>query len=241
MRVFEWNGPMIHAKSAVADGRWARVGSTNLNVASWVGNWELDVVIEDEGFARLMEAPIRAGPEQGATEIKLQHANRVGPVGGHRPRRLRGGGGSAGRAAMGAVRMGHLLGAVITSRGVLGGAEAQLMARSGLLLVVLAPAGRLLAPALRLALAAFGLWMGPPSWSALPPPRRPPARQALTVRVRPRGTDPHPAPLPRRGRGELAEGLRPRAPFPGFGSQRGAEGRSPSKLGSPALRERGRG
>jgi CDP-diacylglycerol--glycerol-3-phosphate 3-phosphatidyltransferase/cardiolipin synthase len=23
VRVFEWNGPMIHAKTAVADGRWA--------------------------------------------------------------------------------------------------------------------------------------------------------------------------------------------------------------------------
>ena len=52
MRVFEWNGTMLHAKTAVADGRWARVGSTNLNLASWIGNYELDVVVEDEGFAR---------------------------------------------------------------------------------------------------------------------------------------------------------------------------------------------
>jgi cardiolipin synthase A/B len=36
VRVFEWNGPMLHAKTAVADGRWARVGSSNLNVASWM-------------------------------------------------------------------------------------------------------------------------------------------------------------------------------------------------------------
>ena len=55
MRVFEWNGPMMHAKTAVADGRWARVGSTNLNVASWIGNRELDVVIEDEAFGWAME------------------------------------------------------------------------------------------------------------------------------------------------------------------------------------------
>src|SRR6185503_2891934 len=33
VRVFEWNGTMLHAKTAVADGRWARVGSTNLNIA----------------------------------------------------------------------------------------------------------------------------------------------------------------------------------------------------------------
>ena len=32
VRIFEWKGSMFHAKTAVADGRWARVGSTNLNV-----------------------------------------------------------------------------------------------------------------------------------------------------------------------------------------------------------------
>ena len=52
VRVFEWNGTMLHAKTAVADSNWARVGSSNLNVASWLGNCELDVVVEDESFAR---------------------------------------------------------------------------------------------------------------------------------------------------------------------------------------------
>ena len=64
IRVFEWNGSMLHAKTAVADGRWARVGSTNLNPSSWLGNWELDVSIEDETFARQMEAMYRAGPDE---------------------------------------------------------------------------------------------------------------------------------------------------------------------------------
>jgi cardiolipin synthase A/B len=52
IRVFEWNGTMLHAKTAVADARWARVGSTNLNLASWMGNWELDVVVEDAPFGQ---------------------------------------------------------------------------------------------------------------------------------------------------------------------------------------------
>src|SRR6185437_9296667 len=56
IRIFEWNGPMLHAKTAVADVRWARVGSSNLNLASWLGNWELDVTIEDEGFAQQVQA-----------------------------------------------------------------------------------------------------------------------------------------------------------------------------------------
>ena len=46
----------MHAKCAVADGIWARVGSTNLNIASWFGNCELDAVIEDNRFAAEMEA-----------------------------------------------------------------------------------------------------------------------------------------------------------------------------------------
>ena len=50
VRVFEWNGTMLHAKTAVADGLWARIGSTNLNIASWMGNYELDVAIEDRRF-----------------------------------------------------------------------------------------------------------------------------------------------------------------------------------------------
>ncbi|HET7360218.1 MAG TPA: phospholipase D-like domain-containing protein, partial [Rhodanobacteraceae bacterium] len=47
VRVFEWNGSMLHAKTAVADGQWARVGSSNLNIASWLGNHEIDVAVED--------------------------------------------------------------------------------------------------------------------------------------------------------------------------------------------------
>jgi cardiolipin synthase len=51
VRIYEWNGTMVHAKSAVADGRWCRIGSTNLNLNSWMGNWELDVAIEDQSVA----------------------------------------------------------------------------------------------------------------------------------------------------------------------------------------------
>ena len=44
VRVFEWNGTMLHAKTAVADSRWASVGSTNLNVASCFEAYRLSVV-----------------------------------------------------------------------------------------------------------------------------------------------------------------------------------------------------
>lgn len=55
VRLFEWEGPMIHAKTAVADSFWARVGSSNLNLASLLGNWELDVAVTDLNFAAAME------------------------------------------------------------------------------------------------------------------------------------------------------------------------------------------
>ena len=61
VRVFEWNGAMLHAKTAVADGRWARVGSSNLNVASWFSNCEMDLMVEDERFTRKMEENVPPG------------------------------------------------------------------------------------------------------------------------------------------------------------------------------------
>lgn len=54
-RIFEYKGPMMHAKTSVADSRWSRVGSTNLNIASLLGTWELDLVIEGKHFGRRME------------------------------------------------------------------------------------------------------------------------------------------------------------------------------------------
>lgn len=55
VRIFEWQGPMIHAKTAVVDGIWSRVGSSNLNSASLIGNWELDVGVLDTKLASQLE------------------------------------------------------------------------------------------------------------------------------------------------------------------------------------------
>src|SRR3712207_4377222 len=56
VRIFEYGGPMIHAKTLVADGLISKVGSTNLNFSSLAANWEIDLVAEDPGFAAQMEA-----------------------------------------------------------------------------------------------------------------------------------------------------------------------------------------
>jgi cardiolipin synthase len=59
VRIFEWDGPMLHAKTIVADGRWVRIGSSNLNPSSLLGNYELDVLIEDPALAEAMERQYR--------------------------------------------------------------------------------------------------------------------------------------------------------------------------------------
>lgn len=59
VRIFEWEGPMLHAKTIVADSCWTRVGTSNLNASSLLGNYELDVLIEDVALARQMEDQFR--------------------------------------------------------------------------------------------------------------------------------------------------------------------------------------
>jgi cardiolipin synthase len=47
VRIWEWNGEMMHAKTSVIDGRWVRVGSTDFNPLGVSINYELDAVVED--------------------------------------------------------------------------------------------------------------------------------------------------------------------------------------------------
>lgn len=136
IRVFEWNGPMLHAKTGVADGRWARVGSTNLNLASWMGNWELDVAVEDGAFARDLEEVFEEDLEN-ATEVVLGERRRLrrGPrrLVGHHKRRE----GSA-VATAGAIRLGNTVGAALGGHRVLGPEEARLLLGGGAALLATA-------------------------------------------------------------------------------------------------------
>ena len=59
VRIYEWYGPMLHAKTIMVDNRWVRVGSSNLNSASLLGNYELDVLVEDRPLADAMERQFR--------------------------------------------------------------------------------------------------------------------------------------------------------------------------------------
>jgi cardiolipin synthase len=161
VRVFEWNGTMLHAKTAVADSIWARVGSTNLNVASWLGNCELDVVIEDEAFARVMEEAYLRDLEN-ATEIVLT-ARRGRRYHGRRRRGPRplppGETGSAGRAAAGALRISRTVGAAFTSQRVLEPIEARILLVAGALLLAAAVLIAFVPGVLIYPLLVLGVWI----------------------------------------------------------------------------------
>jgi cardiolipin synthase len=79
VRVFEWNGSMLHAKTAVADCVWSRVGSSNMNISSWLANYELDLAVYNRTFGQQMEEFYLRDLEN-ATEIVLAARNRVRPL-----------------------------------------------------------------------------------------------------------------------------------------------------------------
>ena len=153
VRVFEWNGPMLHAKTAVADGRWARIGSTNLNLASWAGNWELDIAIEDAAFAQEMETMFERDLD-GATEIVLEDRRVHSATPRQRPRR-----GSPGRLAAGAAGLGSVVGAALINRRALGPAEARVMAAGGVILLAVAALAVFAPHVLTIPLALLSAWV----------------------------------------------------------------------------------
>ncbi len=52
VRIFEYTPAFLHAKVAVVDGRWATVGSSNIDPISLLLNLEANVVVHDSDFAR---------------------------------------------------------------------------------------------------------------------------------------------------------------------------------------------
>jgi cardiolipin synthase len=55
VRIWQWNGEMMHAKFGVIDGQWVRVGSTDFNVLGVQVNYELDAVVQDTVLAAAAE------------------------------------------------------------------------------------------------------------------------------------------------------------------------------------------
>lgn len=71
VRIYERQAALLHAKTAVIDGVWSRVGSTNLDWRSAVDNDELDAVIIGREFADAMLRTY-AMDQARSDEIKLE-------------------------------------------------------------------------------------------------------------------------------------------------------------------------
>ena len=68
VRIWEWNGEIMHAKTTVVDGIWLRVGSTDFNPLGVAINYELDAMIQD---------PVIGARAEGAFERDLERSREV--------------------------------------------------------------------------------------------------------------------------------------------------------------------
>jgi cardiolipin synthase len=161
VRVFEWNGPMLHAKTAVADGSWTRIGSSNSNLASWVANRELDVAISDRAVAQQMEDIYRADL-QNSTEVVLftgRHGKRrpVATPSIHQPYTMRT---MSGRLFSGVIGLGSTLSGLFSQRRSVLPEEALVICASGAMLVCLALLAFFVPRLIAWVIALIALWSG---------------------------------------------------------------------------------
>ena len=158
VRIYEWDGPMVHAKTAVVDGYWSRVGSTNLNVASWLTNCELDVLIEDKDFGRQMQEMFLADLEN-ATEITLNQKRRPRP---HKKSKdgPKTSSASSARFAPSAIAIGNALGSTISNnkKRFLGATEARINLTGGVILLIVGLIAFKFPRALSIPLGVIAVW-----------------------------------------------------------------------------------
>ncbi|PZR22442.1 MAG: cardiolipin synthase ClsB, partial [Azospira oryzae] len=74
VEIYEYTPAFLHAKVAVVDGRWATVGSSNIDPLSLLVNLEANVVVHDRPFAAALEAEIVTALE--ASTLVSQADNR---------------------------------------------------------------------------------------------------------------------------------------------------------------------
>jgi len=159
VRVFEWNGPMMHAKTAVADGCWTRIGSSNSNFASWISNRELDVTCKDHKLGGEMAAQFERDMLN-STEIVLERGPfRLPSIrrDGHGVRARRA---HAGRLFAGVVGLGNIVGATVSQRRTPGPAEGIVLLAAAAFLVLLGTTAFVFPRALAYLIGAFCAWLG---------------------------------------------------------------------------------
>jgi cardiolipin synthase len=79
IKVYERKNALLHAKTAVIDGVWSTIGSTNIDIRSFLHNDEINAVVLNADFAQQMEALFRRDIEA-SREITAEEWNRRGLV-----------------------------------------------------------------------------------------------------------------------------------------------------------------
>jgi cardiolipin synthase len=184
VRIFEWQGPMMHAKTTVCDGVWCRVGSSNLNNASLIGNWELDVGVLDRGLAAQLEglfladlassreivlprtrvaatgsggAGASSAPAPEARPLPQVSLDPEGPLH-ERLERIRNSGGKLGMAGL--VRAGSAFGGALAGNRTLGREDRTVLGTVAVAFLVMGAVAVFLPTLVGWAFAAVALWFG---------------------------------------------------------------------------------
>jgi cardiolipin synthase len=79
VRIFEHREAMLHAKTAVVDGIWSTVGSSNLDYRSFLHNDEVNAVIVGDDFGKQLERRFEADQEA-SKEITPAQWSKRGPI-----------------------------------------------------------------------------------------------------------------------------------------------------------------
>jgi cardiolipin synthase len=70
VRIYEWPGPVLHAKCAVVDGEWSSVGTYNLDHRSLLANLEVNFNVMDPAFAATLADQLKRDISQ-SPELQL--------------------------------------------------------------------------------------------------------------------------------------------------------------------------
>jgi cardiolipin synthase A/B len=72
IEIHEYHRSFLHAKVAVIDGRWATVGSSNIDPFSLLLAREANIVVDDVRFAEALRASLLEAISGGAHQVKLE-------------------------------------------------------------------------------------------------------------------------------------------------------------------------
>lgn len=73
IEIYSYHKSFLHAKVAVIDGRWATVGSSNIDPFSLMLAWEANIVALDAGFAGKLRGSLLQAISEGAQQIMADH------------------------------------------------------------------------------------------------------------------------------------------------------------------------